>query len=343
MALVARARGLRERHPDWRMLVLCFNPSLAAFLRRAIPSGPSLEVHTFHTWALAQLVAGGVAVSKPPGRGQQWDEYWTREMAQRLLRAFDERGIAAGAYQAVLVDEGPDFADDWYRALLRALDPATNRLFVALDPSQNIFMRRVRWPEVGVQVAGRTRVLRVNHRNTGPILSAAYRMIRDVDAAEQASSDGRDEPAVPDPALATGPPPELCRCASFDASRRHARQWIRDRLARGMPAEQMLVLGLDRLDMTTVNAWLNSESIAAWLPAEAEGGEGVRVSTIHSAKGLDAGSVLLMDAHLLQAREDADARRLLYIAMTRARRELCVSWFRDSALLAELERACAIA
>jgi len=47
--------------------------------------------------------------------------------------------------------------------------------------------------------------------------------------------------------------------------------------------------------------------------------------------------VLLTSAHQLQQREEAEARRLLYIAMTRARKELCVTYDQDSALMAELE------
>jgi superfamily I DNA/RNA helicase len=112
-------------------------------------------------------------------------------------------------------------------------------------------------------------------------------------------------------------------------------------LSQGVPAGDVLVLGLSRLDMITVNAWLNSKNIAAWLPAETGNREGLRVSTIHGAKGLDAGSVLLLDAHQLDSRPDAEARRLLYIAATRARRDLCVSHFRDSPLVAELASACA--
>jgi superfamily I DNA/RNA helicase len=340
IALVCRARHLRERHPEWRVLVLCFNRSLASSLRRALPHDPHMDILTFHTWALGELDKSGVAVPKPPGRGQQWDQYWTHEVAQLLLRAFDEGRISPGTYQALLVDEGQDFADDWYRALLRALDPATNSLFIALDSSQNIYKRKVSWREIGVQIVGRTRVLRVNYRNTRPILSAAYRMIQDVDTAAQAASDAPEEYVAPAKALRSGPAPEVRRCASFYASRQHAVGWIRDRLTRGVPADQILVLGLSRLDMATFNAWLHGKGVAAWLPAETEHAEGVRVSTIHSSKGLDADSVLLLDAHQLQAREDAEARRLLYIAMTRAKQELCVSYFRSSPLMTELEQAC---
>ena len=70
--------------------------------------------------------------------------------------------------------------------------------------------------------------------------------------------------------------------------------------------------------------------------------DGVRVSTIHAAKGLEADGVLLLDAHHLQTRADAEARRLLYIAMTRARHDLAISYFRDVPLMAELTAACAV-
>ena len=53
-------------------------------------------------------------------------------------------------------------------------------------------------------------------------------------------------------------------------------------------------------------------------------------------QGLDAGHVLLFAGHDLDGRGDEEARRLLYIAMTRAREELCVSYYGDSPLMEEL-------
>jgi hypothetical protein len=83
--------------------------------------------------------------------------------------------------------------------------------------------------------------------------------------------------------------------------------------------------------------------VDAWLAGVTPDADGVRVSTIHAAKGLEADGVLLLDAHHLQTRADAEARRLLYIAMTRARHDLAVSYFRDVPLMAELTAACAVA
>lgn len=338
--LICRARHLQERHPDWRILVLCFNRVLASFLRRAIAPDPRLEVRTFHAWCRNQLTAGGIAVPEPPGRGKPWHEHWER-LPRLLLPAYDDGRIATGTYQAILVDEGQDFADDWYRVLLRALDPATDSLLVTLDSSQDIYRRDVSWRSLGVRIAGRTRVLRVNYRNTIPVLNAAYRMIQELDAAGSAMRETAEDYVVPDRALRPGPAPELRRHPSFEASRQHMLGWVRERLGRGVPPAQILVLGLSRPDMAATANWLSAEGIPAVLLGDGDPADGVWLSTIHSAKGLDADHVLLLAAHELEQRENAEARRLLYIAMTRATRDLCVSFHRDSALVAELARACA--
>ena len=355
-ALVAQALRLRAEHRAWRILFLCFNASLASELRRQLPGDPRTEVATFHDWAQSLLAAYGVPIPPPPGRGVEWDRYWTQDMPRLLLRAFEDGRLPARSYQAVLVDEGQDFAGDWYRALLHALDPATDTLTIAVDEAQNIYRRKIDWRDIGFD--GQTRWLGTNRRTPPPIFAAACRLIRDLPdplaspsaAARQASL--RSDP-LPDPlaspsaaarqaSLATGDrPPAIMRCDSFDRSREHALGWIRERVARGVPPGDILLLGVSRLDMITVNAWLNSKGIAAWLPAETERAQGVRVSTIHGAKGLDADSVLLIDAHHLETRDGDEARRLLYIAMTRARRDLCISYFRDTPLMDDLVRACA--
>ena len=339
IVLISRARYLREQHPDWRLLVVCYNRVLADTLRTVI-NDERAEVSTFHAWCTRQLKAASIELPEPPGRGQQWDDFWVETVPQLLSEAFDAGRVPTGSHQAILIDEGQDFADNWYRLLLRALDPQANRLFIALDSSQNIYRRRISWRALGIQITGRTRVLRRNYRNTRPILSAAYAMVHELDTAEADPGDLVSSLVVPDQALRDGPAPELEQLSSADGVRQHAKDWIGARLARGVSPGDILVLGYNRLGMEKMAGWLGDQRIpASFLPARrAEGTVGV--STIHSSKGLDAGHVLILGAHELDGvRTREEARRLLYIAMTRARDELCISSARPSWLMDELALA----
>jgi len=132
---------------------------------------------------------------------------------------------------------------------------------------------------------------------------------------------------------------ETC-LGSSDGVRRHARDWITARLQRGVTPSEILVIGHSRPGMNNMAEWLSTEGIAAsFLPDRRMDGT-VSVSTIHSSKGLDAAHVLILNAHELDGLEEAEeARRLLYIAMTRARDELCVSFARPLWVMGEIARA----
>ncbi|MFB3884706.1 MAG: 3'-5' exonuclease [Thermodesulfobacteriota bacterium] len=337
--LICRARHLRARYPEWRILVLCYNRVLAGYLRDAIGPDPQLEVLHYHSWCWRELEAAGIPIPERPELGEQLDDYWDRIIPQLLLKAYKEERLRSGMYQAILVDEGQDFADDWYRTLIHALDQSTSSLFIALDSSQTIYKRKVSWRDIGIQIVGRTRVLRVNYRNTRLILSTAYTLIRDLDVSGMVVCEAGGEYVVPEKALRDGPMPEIKRFGFFDSERRHALDWIRTRLEKGVSPGDMLVLGLSRSDMSKLEEWHQD----AGIPAQLLGGRVrpgvVRLSTVHSAKGLDAESVLLLSAHQLEKRDEAEGRRLFYIAMTRARTELCISYSGESVLVAQIEKS----
>jgi len=338
--LICRAWHLRSRYPDWRILVLCYNRVLANYLRDALGPDPQLEVFHYHSWCWRELEAAGIAIPERPELREQLDNYWDRIIPQLLLKAHENGHLKPAVYQAILVDEGQDFADDWYRTLLRALDPTKNSLFIALDSSQTVYKRKVSWRDIGIQIVGRrTRVLRVNYRNTRPILSSAYTLIRDLDVSGTAVCEAGGEYVVPEKALRDGPMPEVKRFKSFDAEQRHAIEWIRTRLEKGVLPDDIMVLGLSRSDMSRLEVGLQDADIPAQLLGGRLRAGVVRLSTIHSAKGLDAEAVLVLGAHEPERRDEAEGRRLLYIAMTRARSELCISYSGESELAAELEKS----
>jgi hypothetical protein len=96
------------------------------------------------------------------------------------------------------------------------------------------------------------------------------------------------------------------------------------RLERGVEPGEILIVGYSRPGMQDTAARLCTEGIAAsFLPDRRANGT-VGVSTIHSSKGLDAGHVLILNAHELDRLEEEEARRLLYSDDARPRRAVCL-------------------
>lgn len=337
LTLICRAHHLRTRYPQWRILVVCFNRVLADYLRTTIEADAQVEVVHFHGWCRRQIETAGLSVPPPPTTEAERAAYWDETLPKLLLWAYQDGRCKPGAYQAILVDEGQDFANDWYRALLRALDSETNSLLIALDSSQNIYRRKASWRALGIQVVGRTRIFRVNYRNTQQIFSAAYGMIRDLDTAGMAARETEEEYVVPDKVLRQGGPPEVRRSSSPEATFPDALEWIRVRLARGVPPDQIMVLGLSWDEMSRLETWLDDAGVPAQVLRRRGQPGAVRLSTVHSSKGLDAECVLLLGANRLDRYDETEARRLLYIAMTRARSELCVAYQAESALMKALK------
>lgn len=344
--LIGRARYLRQLHPEWRILVLCYNRVLADCLGEALgPNGGKerTEVANFHRWCLRLL--GGAGLRHNVGAVEEaGDQFWEEEIPRQLLGAIEEGKIQPGAYEAILVDEAQDFAGLWFTAILKMLNPETRSLFIVADNAQKIYRiyrRRFSWREVGIQAVGRARILRVNYRNTREILDLAYGLVKEAHDAYK----GEDEETVsPERCLRQGPRPVVRGFGSGEDDLRFLAGEVRRLLdSRAYPPEEMLVLAPTKEGVKQAQAGLTAAQIPNHHLLERRVGEqgGVKVSTIHSAKGLEADCVFLCQGNLVEHfRSEPEggmkARNLLYIGMTRARRQLYVTFHGASPLMSEL-------
>lgn len=101
----------------------------------------------------------------------------TNQMPWSILRARAAEAAQASEerYDAVLVDEAQDIDPSALRMMVN-LCVAPNRLFLTADANQSIYGASFRWKDVHADLnfAGRTGVLRANHRSTREIGEAAY-------------------------------------------------------------------------------------------------------------------------------------------------------------------------
>ncbi|MOA55788.1 putative ATP-dependent DNA helicase YjcD [compost metagenome] len=87
------------------------------------------------------------------------------------------------------------------------------------------------------------------------------------------------------------------------------------------------------------HAWLGSSAHKRRYDTDAEQ---IAVMTIHSSKGLEFSTVVVVDASYLHDEEAvAEQIRLLYVGCTRARDQLLVSYHRENAISTAFEDAIA--
>ena len=175
------------------VLILCYNEPLARQLASVMAAkGIAERVHAvhFHKWCYAQLKAYG---QEMPANNQSVTDKMA-EMVQRVITGVDRRQIPSGQYQAVLIDEGHDFAPEWLKLVVQMVDPATNSLLVLYDDAQSIYERAQKknfsFKSVGIQAQGRTTILKINYRNTRQILQTASLVAADLLTAEDHDDDG---------------------------------------------------------------------------------------------------------------------------------------------------------
>src|SRR5258708_39552591 len=124
---------------------------------RALEGQPNVVVRHFHSLCIATMRAVG---QQPPSTIP--DEWWATKAADALVEALEKDGHR---FDAVVVDEGQDFAGDWITALLLTLaSPDESPFFVFLDSHQDIYVRGCSYPSDWP-----TYELTTNCRNTLPI------------------------------------------------------------------------------------------------------------------------------------------------------------------------------
>jgi len=182
---------------DVAVAVVCFNQTLADFLRRKVqtaykmrtltedvPSRVLLITHLNHLfwtlckhrgWPLAYISTKDVA--DPAMRAQQY---------RAQIAAFAERELARYhelCFDALFVDEGQDFDPEEYKLLLDLVktDPHTGdkTLIIFYDDAQNVYGRpRPVWLSLGINVQReRSRVMRRCFRNTRQIVELAFNVL----------------------------------------------------------------------------------------------------------------------------------------------------------------------
>lgn len=345
LVLVSRARLLARLMPTQKVLVTCFTRSLAGLLRSYLSDHPNIEVRTLHSLMRDTIRLGGVA---QPDRLDAWPA--AAAEASAILRG--SGGPSMPHYRTVLIDEAQDFDAESLRfavSLAEVHDGEQDVLIVA-DSAQDIYGQGFTWKDAGINARGRTRILRVNYRNTREILAFAHEfLVADELIEEDVAPEPDDAITVvkAESAERSGPTPTVLAVGDTPAEVDSVVSQVKDAVRADSPARSVAVLYNDgktdhrgqRLHDALVQIvpgllWSNDPPVRGKpAPKDLLGSTDspVVLSTIHSAKGLEFHTVIVCG---LGGRPDLDeaarskARRTLYVGFTRATDDLRVVYQR---------------
>lgn len=295
-------------------------------------------ITTLDQYRTARRTGRGVVLSRGK-RDAVWPvfEEYRGQLSSRKLKEVDDayREVAellragtgaAESYSAIVVDETQDLGPQALR-LLRALIPeGNNDLFFVGDGHQRIYSRnKAAMSRCGIDIRGRSRKLYLNYRTTDEVRRQAVALLEGCDVDDL--DDGSDE-AKRYKSVSHGPMPERLDVDGIENAVKAAIDFIQRWNA---SCEEGSLLTF----CVVTSSEKNREALASLLQAaglrcvvitaqsnHADARGVVHLATMHRAKGLEFDCVVVVtpSSYLGNPEETETQRKLLYVALTRAKR-----------------------
>ncbi|WP_329101710.1 AAA family ATPase [Micromonospora sp. NBC_01699] len=279
---------------------------------------------------------------------------WTwRQVAQRAARLEMDRaaqqpangsessaGLYRPRYRHIVVDEAQDLSAAHWKMLRAMVAPGPDDLFLTGDTHQRIYDNHVTLSSLGVNIRGRSSRLTLSYRTTRQILADALQIMT---GEVYDDLDGGAEDLAGYRSLLRGGKPTFRSAATWSEERDLITEQLR---SWGNPADGSVAICVPTKDLANdIAARLEAEGVMVVEigPDGPRRPDGVHVGTMHRFKGLEYQRVViagvsdgLVPRQMISRYRDSDPKRyqrerqrdrsLLFVAATRPRDELVVSW-----------------
>lgn len=261
------------------------------------------------------------------------------ELCQRA-RELIQMQRAASPYDAVIVDEVQDLKPQELLFLDALAGEGSDRLTLVGDGGQRIFQRAFSLRSLGIDVRGRSHILRLSYRTTEQIRRFAERVAR----PSGDDLDGGQEDRKRTISVYHGPRPELRGFPNRDAQLNFVAERIQALLDDSLAADEIAVFTHNNRQLEPIEARLRLAGIPVFRLGSGEpcAVAAVQLGTMHRAKGLEFKAVFAVNVsrdvipgrHYPEETADEPARldalererNLLYVTLTRARDHVTVTW-----------------
>ncbi len=243
-------------------------------------------------------------------------------------------------YTHIIIDEGQDFSPIMLKSLVNAI-PVNGSFTFFGDVSQQIYGSRLSWRNAGINVKDNP-IWRfdANYRNPASVISFA-KDITDMNIWQKDA-----DMILPAKSIAEGPKPVLIH---FSDSNKEVK-WIIERIALDKGALSNVIIFRNRELLNNFANELKSNNIKHTIINHENtayaGIKGIYLSTFHSAKGLEFDNVYIpmLSNNIIPDKEYIcncgseeqglfDELKLLYVAVTRSRYGLFMSYYGDLSTL----------
>ena len=271
------------------------------------------------------------------------DEAGFREPADSMrdVRHILESKPGILPYRAVVVDEAQDMGPQEFLLIRQIVPEAGNDIFIVGDAHQRIYGKRVVLSRAGINIRSRGRKLRINYRTTEENRNWALRLLSglsfdDLDGGIDAQEGYRS--------LVHGVSPEIHAFESFDKEIEFIVSKLVPMLVSPGQMSSVCITARTNSLLKQYADELASRGIATCFvkpdQEENRNSPGIRLATMHRVKGLEFDTMIVAavndgvmplpkamsgsDAVTLKEQEKSE-RALLYVAVTRARKQVLVT------------------
>ncbi len=284
----------------------------------------------------------GVVLSRAK-RDAVWPvfEEYRGQLASRKLKEVDDayrdvatlldEEISAGkvlaTYSAIVIDETQDLGPQALRLLRAMIASNPNDLFFVGDGHQRIYTRnRAAMSKCGIDIRGRSKKLYLNYRTTDEIRKQAVAVLEGCDIDDL--DDGHDE-TKRYKSLSHGPVPKVIDVPSHEEAMSNAVNLVKEWAVQdGADAtESVCVIAPSKKARDALASSFQNLGLDAAVIDENQNAVGTRgaiyFATMHRAKGLEFDRVIVVapKAYLGDPLETDSKRKLIYVALTRAKKE----------------------
>ncbi|MER7449348.1 UvrD-helicase domain-containing protein [Nocardia beijingensis] len=265
-----------------------------------------------------------------------WTHETVRREATRILGSRRDK-----PYRHIIVDEAQDLGPDQWRLLRAAVAPGVDDIFIAGDPHQRIYDNHVTLRDVDINITGRSHRLSINYRTTAEILAWSLGVMRGEPVDDMA---GGVDSLAGCRSEVHGRAPESAGFDTAAAEVNHLVEKVRGWLGSGTDPAEIGIATRAKYFGEQIHQALRSAGIPTHLLVQGRAAtDAVSVGTMHRMKGLEfrclavagvgAAAVPAPTAvtpadedHHTHERDIRRERSLLFVACTRAREQLSVTW-----------------